>query len=115
MLIAAANADSGPGDEIGLGGKVAIHRAGSDAGALGDRRDLHRRHAALGRGIARRRENRIVTGGKLARDIVGLPIGHDESSLRKEVKHDSHQFANRSATAAMAASDRDNLTAEKPA
>ena len=76
VAMAAASADSGPGaasaaafmavefaagdgghqlgDEIGLGREVAIDRAGGDAGALGDRGDLHRRHAALG-GDGRRR------------------------------------------------------------
>ena len=76
VAIAAASADSGPGaasaglaawprvsrsaiaadqrgDQIGLGREIAIDRAGRDAGALGDRRDLHRGHAALGRNRAR--------------------------------------------------------------
>ena len=51
------------GDEIGLGGEIAIDRAGRDPGAGGDRRHLHRGHAAFGRRIAGGGQDRIAAGG----------------------------------------------------
>ena len=101
VAIAAASADSGPGaasaarriardfalgdggdqrgDQIGLGREIAIDRAGGDAGALGDRRDLHRRHAAFGGDRARGVDDRARGGGQPADDVVGAAIGHDKS------------------------------------
>ena len=66
------------GHQLGLGREVAVDRAGRDAGALGHRRDLHRRDAALRRQRARRRQDRVVPRGELASDVVGAPVGHDK-------------------------------------
>src|SRR5262249_20527049 len=57
------------GDELGLGGEIAIDRAGGDTGTRGDRRNLNRRHAAFGRGVAGGRQDRIVAGGGLAGNV----------------------------------------------
>jgi hypothetical protein len=52
--------------------------------ARGDRRDLHRRHAALGGGgRERRRHDRGMAGGEAASDVLGAAIGHGESYLEK--------------------------------
>ena len=50
-------------DEIGLGGEIAIDRAGRDPSTGGDRRHLHRGHAAFGRRVAGGGQDRIAAGG----------------------------------------------------
>ena len=100
VATAAASADSGPGaasaafdsaaisrlrerrdelgHQLGLGGEIAVDGAGRDAGALGHRRDLHRRDAAFRGERTRRRQDRVVPRGKLALDVVGAAIGHSK-------------------------------------
>ena len=65
------------GHELGLGREVAIDRAGRDAGARRDRRDLHRAHAGFRRKRTRGLNDRIVTGGKPPDDILGAAIDHE--------------------------------------
>ena len=64
------------GDEIGLGREVAVDGAGGDAGALGDRGDLHRRHAALGGDFRGRGQDRLLALGQAADHVLGAAIGH---------------------------------------
>jgi hypothetical protein len=66
--------------EPGLGGEVAIDRAGGDAGALGDRRDLHRRHAAFGGGVGGRGQDGGPSSGQPAGDVFRATIGHGKSA-----------------------------------
>ena len=106
-MIAADSAESGPGapaaarrsapisrsdisvehrrDQIGLGREVAIDRAGGDAGARGDRRDLHRRHAAFARYLPRGGDDGVMARGQPAGDILRAAIGHDMAGQESAV------------------------------
>ena len=44
------------GNQLGLGGEITIDGPGRDIGADRNRRDLHCRHAAVGRSVPRRRQ-----------------------------------------------------------
>jgi hypothetical protein len=63
-------------DQLGLRGEIAIERAGRDAGPRGDRRDLHRRHAAFRGERAGGGDDRLPALGQPAGDILGAAIGH---------------------------------------
>src|SRR5580704_10386976 len=82
-------------DQIGLARKIAIDRAGGDAGALRHRRDLHRRHAAFAGRVARRGDDRRMAGGEPAGDVFGAAIWHrlcakwNRQRLPQQVNHDS--------------------------
>ncbi len=65
-------------DQFDLAGEIAIDRAGGDAGALRDRCDLHGRHAARGRRLARRLDDGVVAGVQPADDVLGAAIGHQD-------------------------------------
>ena len=47
-----------------------------DAGTLRDRHDLHRREALLGSDHPRRRNDRVMPGGKVLQDAFGAAISH---------------------------------------
>ena len=64
------------GNQIGLGGEIAVDGAGGDIGADRDRGDLHRGHAALGRGVPRRRQNGAAPRREPFYDLMGSPIDH---------------------------------------
>ena len=69
------------GNQLGLGGEIAIDGAGRDIGADRDRGDLHRGHAALGRGVPRRRQNGAAPRGQPLHDLMGSPIDHGALSV----------------------------------
>ena len=64
------------GNQVGLGGEIAVDGAGRDIGADRDRRDLHRGHAAVGRGVPRRRQNRAAPRRQPLHHLMGSPIDH---------------------------------------
>ena len=64
------------GNQLGLGGEVAVDRAGRDIGADRNRGDLHRHHAALGRSVPRRRQDGATPRGQPLYDLIGSPIDH---------------------------------------
>ena len=70
-------------DKIGLGGKITIDGAGRDAGARGDRRDLHRGHATFRCERPGCGQDRVLAGGEFADDVVSSTVGHERS------EHDS--------------------------
>ena len=63
-------------NQIGLRREVAIHRSRGNAGAGGDRRDLHRRHAAFARDLPRSGNDRVMACGQPSGDVLGAAIGH---------------------------------------
>src|SRR5207253_1508527 len=65
------------GDQVGLGGEIAVDGAGSDSGAFGDGRNQHRAHAAFIGGGPSRRQNGLAPFGQPAGNTVGAAIGHD--------------------------------------
>ena len=83
------------GDQIGLAGEIAIDGSGRDAGARGNGRDLHRRHAAFARRRPRRADDRRMPGREPAGDILGAAIGHgrvavgSQRRIAKQLNHDS--------------------------
>ena len=64
------------GNQIRLGGEIAVDGAGGDIGADRHRRDLHRGHAAIGSGIPRRRQNGAAPRREALYDLMGPPIDH---------------------------------------
>jgi hypothetical protein len=64
------------GNQLGLGGEVAVDGAGRDIGANRDGGDLHRRHAALGRSVPRRRQDGATPRRQPLYDLMGSPIHH---------------------------------------
>jgi len=62
--------------QLDLGRKIVIDRAGGDAGALCNGHDLHGRHAAFDREVARRDQYGVMPRGELAGNIVGPAVGH---------------------------------------
>jgi hypothetical protein len=69
------------GNQVRLGGEVTIDGSGGDIGPDRDRRDLHRGHAAIRRGTARRRQNGATPRRKPFHHLVGSPIDHARASL----------------------------------
>src|SRR5262249_20803012 len=63
-------------NQLGLGGEIAIDRAGRDAGPLGDRHDLDRRYALFGQRVTCSRQDRLPARSELADYSLGLPVGH---------------------------------------
>jgi hypothetical protein len=69
------------GNQLGLGGEVAVDGAGRDIGADRDGSDLHRRHATLGRSVPRRRQDSATPRRQPLYDLMGSPIDHGASSV----------------------------------
>ena len=63
-------------NQIAFRREVAIHRSRGNAGAGGDRRDLHRRHAAFARGLPGSGNDRVVPCSQPSGDVLGAAIGH---------------------------------------
>ncbi len=69
------------GNQLGLGGEVAVDGAGRDIGADRNRGDLHRRHAAFGRSVPRRRQDGATPRRQPLYDLMGSPIDHGAPSV----------------------------------
>jgi len=64
------------GDEVILGRKIAVNRAGGDVGALCDSGDLHRAHALFADDRLRCAEDRLLTLCEPAGHILGAAVRH---------------------------------------
>ena len=118
VTMPAASADNGPGaaaaamsdrgsflcgdtldqgrNEVVLRRKIAIDRAGGDAGACRNRDDLHRIEPVLACDLARGYDDGIAARVQPLDDTFGAAIGHEESGprinrldCRQEMNHDS--------------------------
>ena len=80
-------------DQFDLAREIAIDGASRDAGPLGDRRDLNCRHAARGRGVARRIDNGVVASVKPAKHIGGAAVGHGQGLNSDSPKKRKAEYA----------------------
>src|SRR5208282_2327500 len=63
-------------NKIGLGREIAVDRPGRDAGAAGDCRDLHRRHAAFARRLPRRGNDGVAACRQAAGNVLCAAVRH---------------------------------------
>ena len=83
------------GEELGLGGEVAVDRADRDSGPLGDGGDRRVDVAALGDQLKRRGDDALADLGPARLGPLGAPVGH-----RQEVNHGSHLVSTHDANGA---------------
>ena len=93
-------------DQFDLAGEIAIERARRDAGALGNRRDLDRRHAARTGRRARGIDDGVVAGVEPANDVLGAAVGHANRLGSEKLNNDSPGNAIALAAAPAAAIDQ---------
>ena len=64
------------GNQVGLGGEIAVDGAGGDIGPDRDRRDLYGSHTALGGGVSGSSQDGAAARCEAFHDLMGPPIDH---------------------------------------